>query len=138
MQAEFWGILHDGGIANIAGTVPGTISIDISIGYLRQQFPDKGTGFKVVLTDCTRFEFAEYDRELLHDVESIVERDPEILNLEHGGDPVVVNCTMGTLTLLYATASVYLDSGTPVSFEELSAASSAYWEAWKARTRRQE
>lgn len=137
MQAEFWGILHDGGISHIDGTMPGTVSINISINYLRRQFPGEGTGFKVVLTDCTRFEFAEYDRELLHDFASIVERDPEILSLEHDGDPVVVNCTMGPLTLSYGAASLYLDSGVPVSFEELSSASEAYWKAWAARHHRE-
>ena len=132
MQAEFWGILHDGGINHIDGVVPGTVAIDISILYLRQQFPGEGSGFKVILENCTRFECAEYDSSPVYDFATIVALDPEILELEQAADPTVVNCTMGTLTLSYASAAVYLDSGTPVSFDELAAASTAYWNAWQA------
>jgi hypothetical protein len=129
---EFWGLLHDGGIDSITGKIPGTVSLEVSIGYLRQQFPGKGTGFKVVLSECDQFVYQEYDSPPVKDFDEIVRLDPEIVGVEKGTYPVVVNCVMGTLKLSYAAASIYLDSGEKVSFDELTRASKAYWDAWAA------
>lgn len=39
MKADFWGLLHDSGIEAISRAAPSLISVEISIRYLRQQFP---------------------------------------------------------------------------------------------------
>ena len=57
----FWRLLHDGGIESITGNIPGTVSLEVSIRYLRQQFPGEGTAFKVVLSDCDQLVYQEYD-----------------------------------------------------------------------------
>lgn len=134
MKAEFWGHLHDGGIEAITGAVPGVISVEISIQYLREQFPGKGVGFRIELANCCRFEYQEYDSVPITDIEAIVALEPEIFGFREGPQPVVVNCIMGTLTMSYEAASIYLDSGEEVSFDELAAASRAYWDAFAART----
>ncbi|TDK63724.1 hypothetical protein [Sapientia aquatica] len=136
MQAEFWGILHDGGIESISGDVPGTVSINVSIRYLRQYFPGDGIGFRIELGNCTRFEYQEYDAAPIKDFAAIVAMDPEILSLNSGHVSVVVNCVMGSLTMAYEEASVFLDSGAPVTFDELCAASKAYWDEWRARIKK--
>jgi hypothetical protein len=133
MQAEFWGLLHDGGIEAISGEIPGVISIEVSIQYLRQQFPGEGVGLRIELVDCWRFEYQEYDSAPITDIAAIVASEPEIFGFGNGPHPVVVNCVMGTLTMSYGTASIYLDSGEEVSLDELAAASRAYWDAWAAR-----
>lgn len=127
---EFWELLHDGGIESIAGKIPGTVLLDVSIRYLRQQFPDEGTGFKVVLSDCDQLVYQKYDSPPVEDFDEIVGLEPEIVGVEKGTHPVVVICVMGSLKVSYAAASIYLDSGKPVSFDELAAASKAYWDAW--------
>ncbi|MYM71322.1 hypothetical protein GTP56_03820 [Duganella sp. FT134W] len=129
---EFWGLLHDGGIESIAGKIPGTVSLEVSIRYLRQQFPGAGTGFKVVLSDCDQFVYQEYDSSPVEDFDEIVGLEPEIVGVEKGTYPVVVNCVMGSLKVSYRAASIYLDSGDPVSLDEIAAASKAYWDAWAA------
>jgi hypothetical protein len=67
------------------------------------------------------------------DIPKIVALEPEIFGFGTGPQPVVVNCVMGTLTMSYGTASIYLDSGEEVSFDELAAASRAYWDAFAVR-----
>lgn len=129
---ELWRLLHDGGIESIAGNCPGVVSLEVSIRYLRQQFPGQGTGFKVVLSDCEQFIYQEYDSPPVEDFDEIVGLDPEIVSVEKGTCPIVVNCVMGTLKVSYGAASIYLDSGSEVSLEELAAASKAYWDAWAA------
>ena len=128
----FWGLLHDGGIASIAGKVPGTVSIEVSIRYLRQQFPGEGTGFKVVLSYCDQLVYQEYESSPVEDFDEIVRLEPEILGVEEGDHPVVINCVMGSLKVSYGAVSIYLDSGDAVSVDELAAASKTYWDAWAA------
>ena len=129
---EFWGVLHDGGIESIVGKIPGTVSLEVSIRYLRQQFPGEGTGFKVVMSDCDQLVYQEYDSSPFEDFDEIVGLEPEIVGVEKGTYPVVVNCVMGSLKVSYGAASIYLDSGDAVSRDELAAASKAYWDAWTA------
>ena len=129
---EFWGLLHDGGIESITGNIPGTVSLEVSIRYLRQQFPGEGTAFKVVLSDCDQLVYQEYDSSPVKDFDEIVGLEPEILGFEKGTYPVVVNCVMGSLRVSYRAASIYLDSRDAVSLDELAVASKAYWDAWAA------
>jgi hypothetical protein len=128
---EFWALLHDGGIESIAGKIPGTVSLEVSIRYLRQQFPGEA-GFKVVLSDCDQLVYQEYDSSPVEDFDEVVGLEPEIVDVEKGTYPVVVNCVMGSLKVSYGAASIYLDSGDSVSLDELAAASKAYWDAWAA------
>lgn len=58
MEVGFWGLLHDGGIDAICGEIPGAVSIEVSIRYLRQQFPGKGTGFRIDLVNCSQLAIA--------------------------------------------------------------------------------
>ncbi len=134
-SSEVWKYLHDGGIENIEGSVPGDVSVHVSIRYIRKRFPGDGTGFIIRLSNCTRFEFEPYDEPACTELAEIVRLDPEILSLQ-SADPVVVNCVMGTLNLAYTHATVTLDSGVPVSLEELDAATKTYWEEWSQRNRK--
>ena len=129
---EFWGLLHDAGIDAISGEIPGLVSVEVSIRYLRQQFPGEGAGFRIDLTNCWGFSYREYDSMADADFDAIVALEPEIFGVEKGACPVVVNCVMGVLTMSYETASIYLDTGDEVSFDQLAAASKAYWDAWAA------
>lgn len=124
--------MHDGGIESITRQVPGKVSIEISIRYLRQQFPGVGTGFRIDLSDCEQFSYQEYDAPPITDFGEIVALDPEILGVEEDRRPIVVNCVMGSLTMSYGTVSIYLDTGEKVSYDELAAASKTYWDAWAA------
>jgi hypothetical protein len=135
MKAEFWDILHNGRVESITGDVPGTISIEISLSYLRQQFPNEGSGFRVDLTHCSEFSYRENDDSPREDFYPITATSPEPVRLEYGHEPVTVNFITGTLTASFAQAHIFLDSGALVSSTALSAANQAYWNEWKARTR---
>ncbi|MGW8394774.1 hypothetical protein [Pseudoduganella sp. HUAS MS19] len=132
MEFQFWRLLHDGGIDAIRGEVPGDISVEISIQYLRQQFPGDGRGFKIELTKCSELTYCEYDSAPVAGFREIVALAPEIVSVEEYASRVVVNCVMGSLSIAYEGASVYLDTGEEVSFDDLSTASRSYWSAWLA------
>ena len=134
MDPDLWNIFHDGSIETIVGSVPGIVRLSVAIVYLREMLPGEGTGFKVVLSGCTEFSHAEFDRPSITDLSAIAALEPEILSAE-SSSPLKITCGTGTLTLQYQTASVYLDSGAPVTMEELGAACNAYWDAWSKRAR---
>jgi hypothetical protein len=135
VQSKLWSLLHDGGFDAIQGTVPGNLNLEIHCRYLRQQFPGEGTGFRVVLRDCTRFDYQAYDGPLLTNLDDILKADPELVSMTEEDGVITVNCVMGTLTTQYTSASIFLDSGIEISEGMLEAASGAYWMDWAARNR---
>ena len=133
-NADVWKYLHDGRIANVTGSVPGDVRVEVSIRYLRQRFPGSGTGFVLGLSNCTLLRYEPYEGAPVRSLGEIARREIEILSLE-SSEPIVVNCVMGTLHLAYTSSTLALDSGEPVSVKELSDASAGYWDEWSKRTR---
>lgn len=130
MNPDFWGIFHDGHIWKFEGKVPGEVTVHVNVLYLRQMFPGSGDGFRVVLSGCEFIEYREYDEAPTRDLLKIQEREPEILYVD-STEPVILDCVMGALELRYASATTFLDSGEPVSYDELAAGCKAYWDAWQ-------
>lgn len=132
---DFWSCLHDGSIDHAGGVVPGDVVIGVSIPYLRKRFETAGAGFVIVLKGCERFEFTSYDEApFCRDPSLIAAMDLEISALEEDAECVVVGCTTGALRLEYATAEITLDTGEPVTPEQLEAATQGYWDEWSKRT----
>jgi hypothetical protein len=129
-----WGLLHDGGLEAITGSVPGDLTLHISIEYLRGRFPGNGTGFLVTLHECTHFSYEPYDEVAIADLAEIESLDLEILSAG-AGDPLPIACVMGTLHARYSSASIRLDSGGGVSLDALATASEGYWREWAERNR---
>lgn len=134
MDSSLWNLLHDGSIERIDGSVPGDVSLLVSIDYLRKRFLGEGTGFVVLLSDCTHFTFQPYGEPVLSDLAAISALEPEILSSE-ASDPLEICCVMGTLSVRYQSSTLFLDSGTSISLPELYAASEAYWREWSERSR---
>ncbi len=135
MDSSLWNLFHDGSIEHIEGTVPGDVSLHVSIQYLRDRFPGDGTGFVVRLFDCSRFAFEPYDEPEISDLAKIAELEPEILNAEVG-EQLEICCTLGTLFLRYKSSIIALDTSEPVTLTELDAASEGYWREWSERAER--
>lgn len=135
MKAELWEILQNGQVESITGDVPGTVSVEISLSWLRQQFPNAGSGFRVDLSHCSAFEYRENEDSPRRELYPIVAASPASVREAYAQEPVTVNFISGTLTAFYAQAHIFLDSGALISFAELTAANQAYWNEWEARTR---
>lgn len=137
MANQFWNDFHDGGLESIDGVFPGDVTLGISVRYLREQFGGEGIGFVVKLADCSRFEYQEFGGDTVADPAQIIRMGGlEIYGLISDGELVVVDCVDGTLTMSYASANLFLDSGEPVSAAAVAAASTAYWDAFSKRNAR--
>jgi len=132
-----WLSFHDGTIERIVGEVPGDVTLDVCVDYLRNRFPGAGTGFRVTLSDCALFEYEPYDEPAIHEFAEISKRVPMVMAVECES-PIVINCVMGTLRLAYGSMSISTDSGQFISAEELNQASIDYWSEWSARQRHTE
>ena len=130
--AKAWGYLHDGCIEQIDGSVPGELTVHVSIGYLRARFPSQGTGFVLRLAGCTLFEYEQYDEPVCGDLQRIVQYEPAFVSLK-SDEPTIVQCSMGVLRMDYSALSICLDTGEPVTLADLHGACTGYWAEWKER-----
>ena len=121
MNRDVWGVFHDGYISAIDGTVPGTLKLEITISYLRGMFPEPGNRFLVTLSGCTKFTYCEYDQQPIATLAAIVSQEPAIVYV-NTTEPLVLDCTAGTLALEYDRMAVTLESGTAVDEQSLIAA----------------
>ncbi len=128
-----WRSLHDGELLHAEGHVPGELSLRIAAPYLRDAFQPPGEAFVLRLGDCTRLQLVRDDGEVLDDPAMICGRAPVLLSIA-SDSPLAIYTTAGLLRLEYATLAMALDTGQPVSPEDLDAASGEYWTAWPARS----
>lgn len=129
MSADLWNMFHDGSIVSIDGSVPGDVRLFVDIPYVREMLPGTGQGFEVVITDCTRLSFAQWDRPAITDLRAMARLAPQILSAE-AKDCIEVACAEGMLVLQYGAASVFIDGQQPISMEDLGHACEGYWDAW--------
>ncbi|WP_157499812.1 hypothetical protein [Lysobacter sp. Root983] len=134
MDPMLWNLFHDGVLTRAEGAVPGEVRLFIDIPYLRAKFPGKGAGFDVVLSECSKLSLVMRGGSViaLADIRYI---KPEILSAEPG-PPLKIFCEGGTLTLQYRSVELFVDSGAPITLQELDAASEAYWTEWEAGAHR--
>lgn len=135
MDPTLWNLFHDGVLTRVECAVPGEVRLFVHIPYLRAKFPGTGTGFDVVLSDCSQLSYEVWDEDGTFGLTDIGHIKPVILSAEPG-TPLKIFGAGGTLTLQYRSAEVFVDSGAPTTLEELDAASEAYWTQWEAGAHR--
>ena len=132
MDPSLWNLFHDGTVAAAEGSVPGDVALVIECQYLRRMFATPGESFLVRLRGCTVFEYVPYDELPVTEVAAVGELEPELLSAEPG-DPLEICCVGGILRVAYREWSLTLDSGEPVSLEQLDEVSNRYWDNWEQR-----
>ena len=133
-RIRIWNILHDGEITAIEGEDSGTLTMFVSIPYLRRRMPPLGDSFVITLSGLSHIEFRDFDgatsslRSELDDTGS-----PEILSTESDSMPVLVNTTLGFLHLDFQDISFALDTGQSVEFDAIVRVAEEYWSEWQAK-----
>jgi hypothetical protein len=127
---NFWQYFHDGTIARITGSISGDLEMVIEIEYLSKMFAVTGVNFIVSLQNCTRVECELYQRSVTSQISEIVTAELEILHADFTETGVKIECDKGILQIDYVGASITLDSGQPVTNEELYVASTRYWKVF--------
>ncbi|HYF78375.1 MAG TPA: hypothetical protein VD973_14660 [Symbiobacteriaceae bacterium] len=135
-ELDLWNSLfHDGAILKMQGRVPGDIQVIIEPGLgNRKYFQDPGENFIVVMRNCSA---CELDRdegkgpEPVHDLGAVWD-EPSLFWVYRKGDFLTFDCVIGYLRVKYEGSDVFLDSGSPVTFEELEQSCRRWWDEWRA------
>ncbi len=126
-----WNTLHDGEITVIGREEPATVVMFVSIPYLRRRLAPLGDSFALRLRGVRQFAFAVFDAaEITTSVDEIAELRLEILSTDSEAMPVKITTTRGFLTLDFDSLDISLDTGQPVSHEQIDRASAEYWDEW--------
>ena len=126
-EGRLWNVFHDGSICHVKGEVPGPLELTIEFEYLRELFLPEGEAFIIHLEHCVLFRFDSYDSEMNNDI------DMEILSCRVDTDVLKVFCVEGILNIEYRTAYVTLDSGSPITLQQLESTAQAYWDDFSKR-----
>ena len=138
---KVWNLLHDAVIVGIAGTLPGTLELDLQVDYLRTRFADPGNRPRLSLEGCREFVFRDWnaDNGIATDLTVIADKHLWILR-DRTGERCTVHCSEymvgrgGTLEVSADQTLLALDSGRITSLDELSAVADAYWTEWESRS----
>jgi hypothetical protein len=123
--------LHDGEITAISQD-GGTLTMFVSIPYLRRRLKPLGDSFVLTFTGLTRAECRDSAGNTTSLEEELEIGTPEILQTESKSMPVTVETTMGQVILEFQTIRLALDTGQEVSYETIEKTCEEYWNEWEA------
>lgn len=132
MRPADWGTLHDGVLTAIDPLPDGGLRLFVEIRYLREMFAGDGVGFVLDLRGVRRLAWKPWDGEWTEERAAILAEEPELLSVQ-STEPLVIVSREGELVVDHDEATLALDTGDPVSAEELHATARRYWDAWNAR-----
>jgi len=123
MDVKLWGILHDGGVERMTGTLPGNVVFHVWLEWVAKEFPPSNGVLTITLHDCSDIEYTEFGSDVPYiDVAGLQGLDIEILGATRQGDWATVNTALGRLRVRYTDVTVQLDNGTIVTLDELTTA----------------
>ena len=133
VRIEIWNILHDGQITAISGEQGPNLTMFVSIPYLRRRLDPLGDSFVLTLGGLNRLEWHNSDGTITPFREELELGTPEILNTESESMPVTIETTMGNLVLDFESIRFRLDTGKPVTYQEIRKVCEDYWTEWKRK-----
>ena len=135
MNSDLWELLHDGSIVAITVVGQQDLVITTDIPYLRKMFDDTGTAFLIRLRQCYRFQYRDYsDNQWNDSFVDIVRAEPIMLSVKaNTGQEILITCTEGQLRMQYESYTISLDTGIPITLEELVTAADCYWQEWERK-----
>jgi hypothetical protein len=132
-RIEIWNILHDGEITAIEGEDSDTMTMFVSIPYLRRRLKPIGDSFVLTLEGVKKVEFLNFDRTYTPLREEIEIGTPEIIRTDSESMPVEIETTMGKLILDFRDIRFAFDTGQPTTYEVIEKVCNEYWSDLKAK-----
>jgi len=127
-----WNALHDGEITIAVHEAPDVVVMFVSIPYVRRRLRPLGDSFRLRLRGFRGMVFANDIRDPpeteLETIESYV-----ILEAKSDTMPATIQLAQGTLMLDFDSLEISLDTGQPISAEEVYRAYEDYWAEWSKR-----
>jgi len=132
-RIQIWNVLHDGEITAISGDDGETLTMFVSIPYLRRRLEPLGDSLILTLSGLSRVEFYNFDGTPSSLREALDIGSPEILSTESESMPVSISTTLGQLTLDFRRISFALDTGQSIDYEAIEKVCEEYWTEWNVK-----
>lgn len=132
-RIQIWNVLHDGEITAFEQDHE-TLTMFISIPYLRRRIRPLGDSFVLTLSGLTQVDFLDFDGSRSSLEEALDIGLPEILSTESEAMPLSIDTTLGKLILDFQEISFALDTGQPVTYDVIEKVCEEYWAELKAKT----
>ena len=133
IRIAIWNVLHDGEITAVAEEGD-TLTMFVSIPYLRRRLKPLGDSFTLTLTGLRRCEFRDSGGTTTTPLQEALEiGTPEILSTETSM-PVIIATTLGELILDFDSIRFALDTGEATDYETISKVCDEYWTEWQAKS----
>src|SRR6266853_2104867 len=108
----------------------------VNIPYLRARLLPLGDSFVLRLLGFRSFALSNLDGKVEStNLADLSQGGYEILSTESERLPVIVQLTMGSMSLDFDSLEVALDTGRVLDYQEVWQASKDYWDEWEGRRR---
>ena len=134
-RLEIWNVLHDGEITAIAGEGTETLTLFVSIPYLRRRLQPLGDSFVLTLQGLKLLEFHHLGGSKTPTSEELDDCKIEILSTQSEAMPVRIETTTGYIILDFEGIRFALDTGQEVEYETIKRACVEYWAEWEAKAK---
>ena len=131
-RIQIWNVLHDGEITAISESGD-SLTMFVSIPYLRRRLNPLGDSFILTLTGLNRLEFRDFDGKTTSLREEIELGSPEILSTESKAMPGTIKTTMGQVILDFEHIRFAMDTGQETTYEAFEKVCKEYWTEWRAK-----
>jgi hypothetical protein len=134
-RITIWNVLHDGEITAVSGENSDTLTMFVSIPYLRRRLEPLGDSFVLTLKGLKRLEFYNFDGTGKRTARDELEiGSPEILSTKSEAMPIRIETTMGYLILDFDSIEFAMDTGQEVKYEAIEKVCQEYWTEWKEKS----
>jgi hypothetical protein len=130
---HIWNTLHDGEITAVAADASDTVTIFVSIPYLRRRLQPLGDSFVLTLSGVRQLQFRDFSGTISSLRDELDLTAPEILSSESAHMPVTVETTSGQLLADFDDVQFALDTGQSVTYEAIEKVCHEYWDEWSAK-----
>ena len=135
-RITIWNVLHDGEITAISEDGD-TLTMFVSIPYLRRRLKPLGDSFVLTLGGVRRAECRDFDGSASSASplrEELEVGTPEIVQTKSEFMPVTVETTMGQLILDFQSVRFALDTGQDTDYKTIERVCDEYWTEWKSKS----
>ena len=134
-RVRIWNALNDGEITIMHLEAPEVLVMFVSIPYVRRRIQPLGDSFHLRLGGFRGMLFSyDSDRDTFSDLDYI--EGFEILQAKSDTMPATIQLAEGTLMLDFDSMGIRLDTGQPISPEEVYRACEEYWDEWSKKINR--
>jgi hypothetical protein len=129
-----WSALHDGEITIVHRESPDVLVMFVSIPYVRRRIQPLGDSFRIRLGGFRGMLFSYGSGDETHSDLDYIEGF-EILEAKSDTMPATIQLVEGTLMLDFDSLEISLDTGQPISPEEVYRTYEEYWDEWSKKTK---